>query len=209
MKRAAIYLRVSTEDQHLENQRPDLVRMVKTAGFKLSHTFEDKISATKRRPAFERMLEAARRREFDAIFVWALDRFGRSMYGNVALVVELDALGVQLRSWKETWLDTGGPTRNLLIAILSWVAEWERSRLVERTRAGMERARAQGKHIGRRHRLSPRERDQVRAMKREGRSIRGIAVALKCPKSTVARALASHKGIVARSSRTPAPDDES
>lgn len=209
MKRAAIYLRVSTEEQTVENQRPDLLRMVKTSGFKVVRVFEEKASAVKSRPSFDRMLEGARRREFDAIFVWALDRFGRSMYGNVSLVLELDALGVQLRSWKETWLDSGGPTRNLLIAILSWVAEWERARLVERTKAGMERARAQGKHIGRRHRLSPRERDQVRAMKRAGRSVRAIAVALKCPKSTIARALLSQNRIRARSSRTPAPDDES
>ena len=78
--------------------------------------------------------EAARRAGFDALIVWAIDRFGRSMVGNLTDVLELDRLGVQVVSVRESWLDTGSPVRNLLIAIFSWVAEQERTRLVERTR---------------------------------------------------------------------------
>jgi putative DNA-invertase from lambdoid prophage Rac len=72
--------------------------------------------------------------------LWALDRFHRSMLGSVQDVLELDRLGVPILSVREAWLDTSGPVRSLLIAIFGWVAEQERARLIERTKAGLERA---------------------------------------------------------------------
>src|SRR5467141_1966984 len=80
---------------------------------------------------------------------WCCWSLGRSMVGNLQAVLELDRIGVQIVSVREPWLDTSGPVRSLLIAIFSWVAEQERSRLIERTRAGLDRARREGKRIGR------------------------------------------------------------
>jgi len=87
-------------------------------------------------------------RAFDVLLVWSLDRFGRSMAGNVNDALALDAVGVKIVSVREPWLDTGGPVRYLLLAIFSWVAEQELRRLVERMRAGIERARALGTRSG-------------------------------------------------------------
>jgi DNA invertase Pin-like site-specific DNA recombinase len=109
------------------------------------------------------------------------------MVGNLQDVLELDRVGVQVVSVRESWLDTGGPVRNLLIAVFSWVAEQERSRLVERTKAGMEHARRRGARIGR-----PRVRldeDHLRELRAQGLSVRRIAEALKVGASTVQRRL--------------------
>jgi len=135
-KRAAIYLRVSTEQQTVENQRLDLQRAVKARGLAISATYAERASAAKQRPAFDRMMTDARRGAFDVLVVWSLDRFGRSMAGNVNDALVLDGAGVAIVSVREPWLDTGGPVRDLLLAIFSWVAEQELRRLVERTRVG-------------------------------------------------------------------------
>src|SRR5260370_25695762 len=94
------------------------------------------------------MMTDARRGAFDVLLVWSLDRFGRSMAGNVNDALALYAVGVKLVIVRDPWLDTGGPVRDLLLAIFSWVAEQELRRLVERTRAGVERARALGTRSG-------------------------------------------------------------
>jgi putative DNA-invertase from lambdoid prophage Rac len=84
------------------------------------------------------MMGDARRGSFDVLLVWALDRVGRSMVDNLRDVLELGRLGVQIVSLREPWLDTGGPVRDLLLAIFSWVAQQERLRFVERTKAGID-----------------------------------------------------------------------
>jgi putative DNA-invertase from lambdoid prophage Rac len=186
-RHAALYLRVSTDEQTVDNQRPAIELLARTRGLSVAYVFQENASAAKRRPEFERMMDAARRGEFDVLVVWALDRFGRSMVGNMQAVLELDRLGIQVVSVREPWLDTGGAVRPLLVAIFSWVAEQERAQLVERTRAGMARARKQGVRIGR-----PEARIDVAlalAMQAEGDSVRRIAQRLKVPKSTVQRAL--------------------
>jgi DNA invertase Pin-like site-specific DNA recombinase len=173
-RRAAIYLRVSSEEQTYENQRPEVERVVSTRGYELVARYEEHASAAKHRDQFERMMSDAHRGMFDVLVVWALDRFGRSMVGNIQAVLELDRRGVQVVSVREPWLDTGGPAvRPLLIAIFGWVAEQERVRLSERTRAGMERARRSGVRIGR-----PSARVDVEralALRREGKTLPEIA----------------------------------
>jgi DNA invertase Pin-like site-specific DNA recombinase len=158
-------------------------------------TYTESASATQRRPVFERMMADARRGAFDVLLVWSLDRFGRSMAGNVNDALTLDRAGVKLLSVREPWLDTGGPVRNLLLAVFSWVAEQEVHRLVERTRAGIERARVtgtrSGRPIGRPRRLGHRDVQRIRAMRKAGRSVSAIATVLHVPRSTVARALTS------------------
>jgi putative DNA-invertase from lambdoid prophage Rac len=95
------------------------------------------------------MMAAARAGAIDVVVVWSLDRLGRSMVGNIETVLELDRLGVEVVSVEEPWLDTASPVRDLLIAIFSWIAEQERRRISERTKAGLDRARRTGKRLGR------------------------------------------------------------
>ncbi|HMG13310.1 MAG TPA: recombinase family protein [Gemmatimonadaceae bacterium] len=188
--RTAIYLRVSQGGQSTENQRPDVLRIVEARGLELVDEYVETASAggNTPRPAFMRMMYEARRGGFSVLVVWALDRFGRSMTKNLAAVLELDRIGIQIVSVREPWLDTGGPVRELLIAIFSWVAEQERSRLVERTKAGLDRARARGVRLGRpERRLDTRA---ARKLQREGLSMRAIAKRLKVPTTTLHRALA-------------------
>jgi len=145
---AAIYIRVSTDKQTTENQLFDLQRLAAARGLE-AIIYDEVESAAKNRPILENMLADCRAGKVKAVLVWALDRLHRSMVGAVNTVLELDRLGIQVISLREPWLDTSGPVRSLLVAIFGWVAEQERSRLIERTRAGMARAKAQGKRIGR------------------------------------------------------------
>jgi DNA invertase Pin-like site-specific DNA recombinase len=149
-------------------------------------------SAVKHRPAFARMMGDAKRGAFDVLVVWAIDRFGRSMVGNLQDLLELDRLGVTVASVRESWLDTSGPTRGLLVAVFSWAAEQERSRLIERTRAGMARAKRHGTRSGRPIGRAKRrvDTDKARLLMAEGCSQRAAAKALKVPLGTLQRALA-------------------
>ncbi len=192
-KRAAVYLRVSTEEQALENQRTDVERLVKTRRLNVVASYEEKASTARARPEYDKMMRDAHCGEFDVLVVWALDRFGRSMVGNLQAVLDLDRCGVEVISVNEPWLDTGGAVRPLLIAIFGWVAEQERVRLGERTKAGLERARRRGVRIGRpRHNV---DLQRARKLLKQGLSLRKVAKRLRVPTTTLHRALQrSEKG---------------
>jgi putative DNA-invertase from lambdoid prophage Rac len=152
--KAALYLRVSGgpgggPGQSYENQRPEVVQLARARGLDIVAVYEETASAAKHRPQFEKMMLSAHRGEVSCVVVWALDRFGRNMVGNLTAVLELDRIGVQVVSVREPWLDTGGPVRSLLVAIFSWLAQQERERISERTKIGLDRARRAGKRIGR------------------------------------------------------------
>lgn len=147
MNATALYLRVSTDAQTVENQRQELLQLARARGLK-PIIYEEVESAAKQRPVFVQMMADARAGRVSAIMVWALDRMHRSMLGAIQDVLELDRLGVPVISVREPWLDTGGPVRQLLVAIFGWVAEQERTRLIERTKAGIERARTKGTKSG-------------------------------------------------------------
>ena len=134
--------------QTVQNQHADLLRLVQARGYEPA-VYEEVESAAKARPVLDRLLADARAGRVEAVAVWALDRLHRSMTGAINTVLELDRLGVRVLSLREPWLDTDSPVRPLLVAIFGWVAEQERTRLIERTRAGMARARREGKKIGR------------------------------------------------------------
>ena len=188
-QRAAIYLRVSTDRQSTENQRPEVEQLARARGYEVVATYEEQVSAAKHRPEYGRMIKDGKRGAYDVLVVWALDRFGRSMIGNLQDVLELDRIGVTVVSVRETWLDTSGPVRNLLVAIFSWVAECERERLVLRTKAGLEAARRRGSKIGR-----PRRRvdvDRARELRAGGMTLRQTAEELGVGAGTLHRALAS------------------
>ena len=185
--RAAIYLRHSTDLAKTANQRPEVEQLARARGYELAAVFDEGASAVKKRPEYERMMTAAKRGAFDVVIVWALDRFGRSMIGNLTDVLELDRIGVRVVSVRESWLDTSGPVRNLLVAIFSWVAEQERNRLVERTKAGLVSARKRGVRVGRPPvRL---DRDHLLDLRSQGVSVRAIAKLLGVGPATIQRRL--------------------
>lgn len=189
---AAIYLRVSSDRQTVENQRPEVEQLARARGLEVAHVYEEQASAARHRPKYETMLKDAKRGRFQVLVVWALDRFGRSMVGNLQDVLELDRIGVHVVSVREPWLDTGGPVRNLLVAIFSWVAEQERARLVERTKAGLAAARRRGAKIGRPRRKVDLER--ARELRAAGRSLRQVAAELGVGAATLHRAMAAANG---------------
>jgi len=185
--RAAIYYRVSSDDQNIECQRPEVEQLCKGRGFNVVEVYQEQASAAKHRPEYERMLKDAKRGKFAVLVIWAIDRFGRNMTRNLADVLELDRVGVHVVSIRESWLDTGGPVRDLLVAIFSWVAEQERARLVERTKSGMAAARKRGSRIGR-----PRARldhDHLRELHDRGLTVREMAAELGVGSSTIQRRL--------------------
>lgn len=203
--KAALYLRTSTDRQHTDNQRPAVLRLAEARGFEVVRVFEEQMSAVKQRPQWEALKAAAHRGEFTAIVVYAIDRLGRSMIGNVQEILGLDRLGVETVSVREPWLDTGGPVRTLLIAILSWVAEEERRQIASRSKLGVERARAEGKRIGRPP--VPVDVELALRLKAEGLSVRVIARQLGVPKSTVHKALVAVQEVPQRNASPTPPID--
>src|SRR5207247_2379235 len=152
--KAAIYARVSKAngDQHPDNQIDVLTEWARRLGHDLVHVYVDRqTGSTDDRPAIKEALQAAHERRFDVLLVAALDRVSRGGVASLAGILgKLSQAGVGIKSQREEWLDTSSPlTRELLVAVFGWIAKVERVQLVERTRAGMERARRQGKHIGR------------------------------------------------------------
>lgn len=189
---AACYLRVSTDRQTVENQRHEVEDLVRARGYE-PRFYQEVESGAKAHPVLERVVADARAGKVRAVAFWALDRAGRTMQGAVALVLELDRLGVQVLSVREPWLDTGGPVRSLLVAIFGWVAEQERARLIERINAGIARAREKGTRSGRaigRPRTRP-ARESVERLRSQGLSWPVVAARLTCSVGAARRAHAS------------------
>jgi len=200
--RAALYIRVSTKpaknrkpapgEQTVENQRIKLRDFAKAMDWTIVAEYEDQESGAKAsRPGFTALMVAASRREFDVALVWSLDRFSREGIGKTCdYLRKLAAYRVAFRSYSEPFLDTTSDFAELVTAIFAFFAAFERKRIVERTLAGMERARQEGKLIGRPR--SEIDRDQVlRLHQTDGRSIRWIAKKLKTSATTVHRVLSA------------------
>ena len=149
MKRVVLYLRVSTVDQHPETQVHDLRLLAQQRGFQIVHEYTDRISGAKaKRPGLDQLLADARRGQFDVVLVWAGDRIARSVRHYLEVLDELNHLGIEFVSFREN-IDTGGPLGRAIVVIIGAIAELERSLIVERVRAGMRRAKLEGRHIGR------------------------------------------------------------
>jgi len=149
-KKCAIYARVSTDEQNLDNQLEQLKTFASLQNLMVVETYTDVMSGgSANRPQFQQMLDDARLRKFNIILVWSLDRFSREGINNtLSYLKRLKNHNVSIKSLQESWLDTSDTGMGeLLIAIFSWVAAQERKRISERTKAGMDRA---GKrHTGR------------------------------------------------------------
>src|SRR5688500_7445674 len=147
--RAAIYSRVSTIDQTCENQILELRRYAEARRWTVAEYIDNGISGTKeRRPALDRLVADARRRRFDVLVVWRLERPGRELKHLILTLDEMPALGIAVSSLNEG-IDTATPAGRLQLHLLAAIAEFERARIVERVRAGLARARTQGKRLGR------------------------------------------------------------
>jgi DNA invertase Pin-like site-specific DNA recombinase len=148
-KRAAVYTRVSTVDQNLQTQLLDLKQMAAQRGYEIVAEFSDCISGAKsKRPGLDELMREARRGRFDVVLVWASDRIARSVAHFLQVLDELNHLGVEYCSYREN-LDTTGPLGRAIVIIVGAVAELERNLIVERVKAGMRRARLEGRHVGR------------------------------------------------------------
>ena len=158
--RAAIYLRVSRDDQTTENQRLVLARVAEHRGWIIVQTYEDQgISGAKgrdQRPAFDQMLKDAVRRRFDVLMVWSIDRLGRSVLHVANALAELDAAGVALYSDQQT-IDSTTLMGHAMIQMASVFGEQERHIIRSRVIAGLDRVREQGKKLGR-PKVPPRSR---------------------------------------------------
>lgn len=188
--RAAIYVRVSTLDQQPENQLQELRRYVEARGWSAVEFVDHGISGSKeRRPALDRLMADARRRRFDVLVVWRLDRLGRNLRHLVTLLDELQVLGVAFVSLAEG-IDATTPAGKLQMHILAAIAEFERARIAERVKAGLQRARAQGKKLGRPTRELPLR--QITELRGQQVSVREAAKRLGVSPATAHRWL-SHK----------------
>ena len=151
-KRVALYLRVSTDGQTTENQRLELAAVAERAGWQIVEVYEDAgISGAKgrdQRPAFDRLLKDAARRRFDLIATWSVDRLGRSLQHLIGFLDEVHQLKVDLYLHQQG-IDTTTPAGKALFQMLGVFAEFERAMIRERVHAGLSRARAQGKRLGR------------------------------------------------------------
>jgi DNA invertase Pin-like site-specific DNA recombinase len=187
--RAAIYLRVSTDGQSTENQRLELEAAAKARGWTIVGTYDDNgVSGAKgreHRREFDRLLKDATRGKFDLVAAWSVDRLGRSLRDLVNFLEEIHAAGVELYLHRQG-VDTSTPAGKAMFGMLSIFAEFERSLIVERVRAGMTRARAQGKHLGR-PAIPDATRKAIEAGQKDGLSGRTIAKQVGVSEATVRR----------------------
>ena len=181
--RAAIYARVSTLDQEPENQLAELRRYIEARSWAAREYVDKGISGAKdKRPALDQLVRDAKRRQFDCLVVWRLDRLGRSLLHLILLLDELTALDVKFVSLSES-IDTDTPAGRLQLHLLAAIAQFERERIVERIKAGMARAKAQGKRFGRPERYIP----EAILTPVRGLSMRQAAVKLGVAPSTAHR----------------------
>ncbi len=198
MNRCALYMRVSTVDQHPETQLLDLRQMAQQRGLDIVAEYSDKISGTKaKRPGLNQLMADARQGKFDIVLTWACDRIARSTRHFLEILDELNHLGIEFVSFREQ-IDTGGPLGRAIVVIIGAIAELERNLIVERVRAGMRRARLEGRQIGRR----PLEVDRTAVLRdrERGMTLSQVAKAHGISRGMVskivrqARADTSHKG---------------
>jgi DNA invertase Pin-like site-specific DNA recombinase len=189
VKRAALYVRVSTDGQTLENQTRELGQIAERRGWQIVETYSDAgISGAKgrdKRPGLDRMLKAACRREFDIVMAWSIDRLGRSLIDLLHTVQNLEAYGVDLYLDQQA-IDTTTPAGKLMFQITGAFAEFERSMIQQRVKLGLKRAVAQGKHLGRPPIASELERKAQRHL-RKGTGILKVAKMVGLGTGTVHR----------------------
>ena len=175
--RVALYARVSTRNngQDTENQLRELRRYCRAQGWRIYRKYIDHASGKGGdREEFQRLFEDAHKRRFDQVLFWALDRFSRE--GVLETLKHLERLthyGVGWKSYTEQYLDSAGIFKDAIVSIMATLAKQERVKISERTIAGLERARAQGKKLGRPRKIF--DRRKLLRLRRQGKSFTELA----------------------------------
>ena len=186
--RCAIYSRCLTSDQTVENQIRELKEIAKRRGLIVVSQFSDEaISGSKgrdKRPGFDNLIKGAVRKNFDTILVWSVDRLGRSLQDLVSFLNEIHSVDCDLYI-HQSGIDSSTPSGKMMFQMCGVFAEFERGMISERVKAGQERAKSQGKHIGRPSNLNEGLVHSIKYMREQGIGIRKIASDLKVGVSTV------------------------
>ena len=185
----ALYARVSTDGQTTENQLQELRKVADRNGWQIIQEFVDHgISGAKgrdQRPAFDEMCKGVIRKEFDLVMAWSVDRLGRSLQHLVTFLDELHSKNVDLFLHRQG-IDTTTPAGKMMFQMLGVFSEFERAMIKERINAGLARAKAQGKTLGR-PKVSLQVENKIRKLRSTGKGIRKIASELRVGVSTVKR----------------------
>jgi len=194
IRRIAFYCRVSTDGQTVENQLSELYGAAKRHGWKSVKVFTDEgISGAKGRdgrPGFDALHKAIARKEIDLVAAWSVDRLGRSLQDLVAFLGELQSKGVHLYLHLQG-IDTTTPAGKMMFQMMGVFAEFERTMIQERVHAGLRRAKANGKVLGRPRTLTPKQAARIRTLRADGMSFRKIAKETRKSLGAVQRALSS------------------
>lgn len=184
-KTAVIYARVSTDKQKVDMQLAELRQFASRSGWTIAQEFIDQnyTGGNTNRPAFLSMMQAAKKRQFEILLVWKLDRLSRSLKDLINTLYELGTYGIDFVSYDNN-LDTSTPTGKLVFQIVGAVAEFEKDIIRERVIAGLANARRQGKRLGRPP-IPPQLLTQAQAMRSQGLSFRKIGQALNIDEGTV------------------------
>lgn len=185
----ALYTRVSTQDQSVGMQISDLRRYSKQRGFDVYREYSDEgVSGTKdRRPALDELMEDAKKRKFDAVICWRFDRFARSTKHLITALEEFRHLGIEFISYQEN-IDTSSPLGKAVFTIVSAIAELERNIIIERVRAGIRRAKENGKRLGRPKRLNLNV-EELQKMRDRGLSFKKIGEKVRACPATIYKTL--------------------
>ncbi|MGD0405539.1 MAG: recombinase family protein [Candidatus Bathyarchaeia archaeon] len=188
--KVALYTRVSTNDQSVEMQNSDLRRYSDQRGLEIFKVYSDQgISGVKdKRPALDELVADAKKKKFDAVLCWRFDRFARSTKHLITALEEFRHLGIDFISYQEN-IDTASPLGKAMFTIVSAIAELERNILLERVRAGLKRAKENGRILGRPKRLDLDVKELQKMRYKEKLSFRQIAKRVKACPATVYKSL--------------------
>lgn len=193
MKRAVLYMRVSTVDQHPETQMYDLRQLATQRGYEIVNEYTDTISGAKaKRPGLDQMMADAHRGKFDVVLVWAFDRVARSVKHFLEVLDQLNHSNIEFVSFREN-VDTGGALGRAMIVIIGAIAELERNLIIERVRAGMRRAKLEGRRIGRRP--LDVDREAILRDRYSGMSLTDVAKSHRISRAMVSKIVAQDRNI--------------
>jgi DNA invertase Pin-like site-specific DNA recombinase len=187
-KRIAIYTRVSTDKQTVENQLIELRSLCERPGYTIVQEYSDSgISGAKGRndrPALDALMKAATQRKFDMVMCWSIDRLGRSLQNLVEILNEPQALGIDLY-FQQQGMDTSTPSGRMIFSVFGAIGEFERNLIRERVLAGQQRAKANGVKLGRPSKMNDGMRSAVKLLREKGMGIKQIAPELQIGVGTV------------------------
>ena len=172
--KTAIYARVSTDEQTTDNQVIKLKQVAERNGWEVQAIYADTISGAKsKRPELDKLMKSVMRKEVDMVMVWSVDRLGRSLQHLTTLLSDIESKGINLYLHQQN-IDTSTPSGKMLFQLLGVFAEFERSMIRERVMAGLDRARSQGKRLGRPP-IPPIQIEKMKRMREEGMTLTAIA----------------------------------